>query len=246
MPFVQVAYRHSSTGQPSGLTPADVWRVAQRVRVQIREERLNRCLPVEAVVDRLTEIEVNGLQFETSWDLDHPVKNAAGKPVMGVTEYDNACPRCVMVSVNGPMLANAETLLRSTIAHEIGHVVFDAPGWLLTPPAGPVSSRFSWSPKTRDPRELRANEFMGALLAPPSLLRIDLQRQAKRQRIPTAALPSRVISGAPAFDGRKLDRDAVEEIIFNLAESYGVSESFMRVRLDRYDLLRTGDSWDAR
>lgn len=244
MPFVQVAYRHSSTGQPSALTPADVWHVAQKVRIQLREERLNRCLPVEAVVERLTEIEVNGLQFEASWDLDHPVKNAAGKPVMGVTEYDAACPRCVMVSVNGPMLANAQTLLRSTVAHEIGHVVFDAPSWLLTPPAGPVSSRLSWSPKTRDPRELRANEFMGALLAPPSLLRVDLQRQAKRHRIPTAR-PSRVISGAPAFDGRKLDRDAVEEIIFNLAESYGVSESFMRVRLDRYDLLRTGGSWDA-
>jgi hypothetical protein len=246
MPFVQVAYRHSSTGQPSGLTPADVWQVAQRIRVQIREERLNRCLPVEVVIDRLTEIEVNGLQFEASWDLEHPVKNAAGKPVMGVTEYDVACPRCVMVSVNGPMLADAETLLRSTIAHEIGHVVFDAPGWLLTPPARPVFSSFSLSPKTRDPRELRANEFMGALLAPPSLLKVDLQRQAKRQRMPAAVRPSRVISGASAYDGRKLDRDAVEEIIFNLAESYGVSESFMRVRLDRYDLLRTGDSWDAR
>ena len=34
--------------------------------------------------------------------------------------------------------------------------------------------------------------------------------------------------------------------MFSLAESYGVSESFMRVRLDRYDLLRTGRAWDAR
>ena len=54
------------------------------------------------------------------------------------------------------------------------------------------------------------------------------------------------MSGAPAYDGRHLDHDVVEEIIFSLAESYGVSESFMRVRLDRYDLLRTGRSWDGR
>ena len=106
---------------------------------------------------------------------------------MGVTEYDKASPRCVMVSVNGPMLANAETLLRSTIAHEIGHVVFDAPGWILVPPAVPVSSNYTSSPRTRDPRELRANEFMGALLVPPSLLRVDLQRKAKRQRLPASA-----------------------------------------------------------
>lgn len=247
MPCIQIAYRHSSlTAQPDRLAPSDIWLVAQRTRAQLSEGRLSRCLPVDAVVERLSEIEVNGLRFEASWDLDHPVINAAGKPVMGVTEYDKASPRCVMVSVNGPMLADAETLLRSTIAHELGHVVFDAPGWILASPAAPISSNFSSSPKTRDPRELRANEFMGALLVPPSLLRVDLQRLAKRQRLPTSAQPSSVISGAPAYDGRRLDRDVVEEIVFSLAESYGVSEGFMRVRLDRYDLLRTGRSWDAR
>jgi hypothetical protein len=246
MPVVQVAYRHSSfTGQPEGLSPADVWRVAQRVRFQLSERRLGRCLSVEGVAERLAEIEVNGLSFEASWDLDHAVTNAAGKPVMGVTEYDKASPRCVMVSVNGPMLANADTLLRSTIAHELGHVVFDAPGWILVPPAEQVSSSFSSSPRTRDPRELRANEFMGALLVPPCTLRVDLQRKAKRQRWPASPRPSTVIPGAPAYDGRQLDRDAVEEIVFSLAEIYGVSESFMRVRLDRYDLLRTGRAWDG-
>jgi Zn-dependent peptidase ImmA (M78 family) len=187
-----------------------------------------------------------GVRFEASWDLDHPVFNAAGQPVMGVTEYDKASPGCVMVSVNGPMLANAETLLRSTIAHEIGHVVFDAPGWILVPPAAPISSGFNSSRKPHDPRELRANEFMGALLVAPSMLRVDLQRKAKQQRLPASPRPSTVMSGAPAYDGRQLDRDVVEEIIFSLDESFGVSESFMRVRLDRYDLLRTGWSWDAR
>jgi hypothetical protein len=46
--------------------------------------------------------------------------------------------------------------------------------------------------------------------------------------------------GAPAYDGAHLDGDSVEELMFVLAERYGVSESFLRVRLERYDLMRTG------
>ena len=247
MPHIQVAYRHSQfTAQPDRLSAADVWRVARETRVQVGTDRFERRLDFGGVAQRLSDLEVNGVRFEAAWDLDHEVLNAAGEPVMGVTEYDKASPDCVMVSVNGPTLANAETLLRSTIAHEFGHVVFDAPGWILVPPAAPASSGFTSSPRTRDPRELRANEFMGALLVPPSLLRVDLQRQVKRHRFAASARPSTIISGAPAYDASRLDRDAVEEVIFSLAESYGVSESFLRVRLDRYDLLRTGRPWDAR
>ena len=47
-----------------------------------------------------------------------------------------------------------------------------------------------------------------------------------------------------AYDALHLDRDAVDEMIFELAECYGVSTTFLQVRLDRYDLLRTGRNWD--
>jgi hypothetical protein len=76
------------------------------------------------------------------------------------------------------------------------------------------------------------------------LARIDLQRQAKRQRLPASSRLSSVVPGATAFDALRLDREAVEEVIFELAERYGVSTSFLQVRLDRYDLLRTGRNWD--
>jgi Zn-dependent peptidase ImmA (M78 family) len=196
------------------------------------------------VAERVAELEINDVAFDVAWDLDHEVLNRAGKPVMGVTEYDKASPECVMVSVNGPMLAETETLLRSTIAHELGHVVFDAPSWVRVPPAVPAYSGIPSSSEKSDPREVRANEFMGALLVPPTLARIDLQRQAKRQRLPASVRPSNVVPGAIAFDALRLDRDAVEEVIFELAERYGVSTSFLQVRLDRYDLLRTGRNWD--
>jgi Zn-dependent peptidase ImmA (M78 family) len=159
---------------------------------------------------------------------------------MGVTEYDRASPDCVMVSVNGPTLGANEPLLRSTIAHELGHVVFDAPGWIRMAPAKAAYTTVSGDDAGRAPREIRANEFMGALLVPSSLIRIDLQRQAKRNRLPVSPRPSNVVVGATAYDASRLDPDAVDEVIFVLADRYGVSESFLRVRLDRYDLLRTG------
>ena len=70
-------------------------------------------------------------------------------------------------------------------------------------------------------------------------------RQAKRHRFAPSPRPSTVVSGAPAYDAASLDSDAVDELIFALAERYGVSESFLRVRLDRYDLLRTGRPWQS-
>ena len=238
---ITASYRHSIfTATPDDLAPSEVWTVARAVRNQLSESSFDRRLSLTDIEKRLSEMEINDVAFEVAWDFDHRVLNHAGKDVMGVTEYDKASPDCVLVSVNGPMLENADTLLRSTVAHEIGHLVFDAPGWVLIPPAQTVRSSFAASERTRDPRELRANEFMGALLVPPALVRVDMQRQAKRHRFPPSQRPSSVFSGAPAYDGSALDAEVVEEVIFTLAETYDVSPSFLRVRLDRYDLLRTG------
>ncbi|MBN8957108.1 MAG: ImmA/IrrE family metallo-endopeptidase [Rhizobiales bacterium] len=242
---IRAAYRHSRpTAAPARLSAAEVWSVARAVRGQLAIERAERKLELGNVAERVAQLEINDIMFDVAWDLEHEVLNVAGKPVMGVTEYDKASPDCVMVSVNGPMLAGTEPLLRSTIAHELGHVVFDAPGWVRVPPAAPAYSATAPAHKQGDPRETRANEFMGALLVPPTLARIDLQRQAKRQRLPASVRPSSIVPGAIAFDALRLDREAIEEVIFELAERYGVSTSFLRVRLDRYDLLRTGRNWD--
>lgn len=239
MTVITAAYRHSSfTAQPERLSAPELWSVAREVRRQLAPGRFQRQLPLADVTQALPRLVVNGVGFDVEWDLDHRVFNPAGKEVMAVTEYDKASPDCVLVSVNGPKLAHAETLLRSTIAHEIGHLVFDAPGWVLVPPAAPVKSGFAAIGTKACPRERRANEFMGALLVPPELLRVDWQRQAKQHRFVPSERASAVISGAPAYDGASLEREAVEEAIFALAERYGVSESFLSVRLERYDLLR--------
>ena len=153
MTAIRAAYRHSrTTATPARLTAAEVWSVARAVRGQLAADRSARKLDLENVAQRVAELEINDITFDVAWDLEHEVLNAAGKPVMGVTEYDKASPDCVMVSVNGPVLADSETLLRSTIAHELGHVVFDAPGWIRVPPAAPGSNPclLYTSPSPRD------------------------------------------------------------------------------------------------
>lgn len=234
------SYRHSTfTAEPEQLSTPEIWAVAHAVRGQMVPP-LHRRLALDEIGGAANRAEVNGVSFDIDWDLDHEVLNPAGQPVMGVTEYDRASPECVMVSINGPALNAHENLLRSTIAHELGHVVFDAPAWVTTTPAGSafLSPDASSGRGRRDPREQRANEFMGALLVPPALLRVDLQRHARKGRFAPSPHPSRIIRGAPAYDSCAQDPDALGEAVFALAELYGVSESFMRVRLARYDLLR--------
>ena len=235
---IQVAYPHSKeTGSPKSLSHKQIWATASAVRRQLQAPSVERNLPLEDLLPKLGRMAVNEARFEVDWDLEHTVLNRAGKPVMGATEYDKASPGCVMVSVNGPKLRN-DTVLRSTIAHELGHVVFDAPEWILCAPEQPVQTSFTGRVSWRDPREVRANEFMGALLVPASTLGLDLQRLARQQRLPRSRRPSAVLPNTSAYDDAKLDPDIIVDLIFELAERYGVSESFMRVRLERYDLLR--------
>jgi hypothetical protein len=121
-------------------------------------------------------------------------------------------------------------------------VVFDAPAWLAVRGEAFVqaASPFNPGPSAQwDPREVRANEFMGALLVPAPLIRVDWLRLVKRNRLPLSPKPSQVITGAPAIDGAAIDAEAAVEVLFSLGELYGVSSDFIRVRLARYDLLRT-------
>lgn len=242
MSRISACFRHSAlTYEPVQLTNREIWGVAQQVRSQLGDP-LNRQLELSGVEDRAGRFEVNGIRYNAIWDFDHDVRNARDEEVLGVTEYHDATPLHVLVSINGPRLNSAENLLRSTIAHELGHVVFDAPAWLALRGDAfvQVASEIAPGPTAQwNPMEVRANEFMGALLVPASLIRVDWLRLAKRNRLPVSERPSQVILGAPAVDGRSLDPDAAMELMFELSELYGVSADFIRVRLARYDLLRT-------
>jgi Zn-dependent peptidase ImmA (M78 family) len=243
MSQIIAGFRHSAlTYEPVQLSNREIWAVAQQVRNQLVADPLERRLDLSAVEEKAARLEVNGIRYGVIWDFDHNVRNAQNKEVLGVTEYHDATPLHVLVSINGPRLKSMDTLLRSTVAHELGHVVFDAPGWLVVRGESfvQVASEITPGPSSRwDPMEVRANEFMGALLVPASLIRTDFLRLAKRNRLRLSQRPSQVIIGAPAIDGAALDPEAATELLFSLSELYWVSEDFIRVRLARYDLLRT-------
>lgn len=240
---IAASFRHSAlTHQPVQLSSREIWAVAQRVRNQFPGNPLARRLELAGVEETAARFEVNGIRYGVLWDFDHRVRNAGDEEVLGVTEYHDATPLHVLVSINGPRLAAAEHLLRSTVAHELGHVVFDAPGWLAHPGEAVMRVASEIDPRPAalwNPVEARANEFMGALLVPPPLIRVDWLRLVKRNRLPLSPRPSQVIPGAPAADGGMLDPEAGAELMHALGELYGVSADFIRVRLSRYDLLRT-------
>ncbi len=243
MSQIIAGFRHSAlTYEPYQLSNREIWAVAHQVRNQLQGDALQRRLDLSAVEEKAARFEVNGIRYGVLWDLDHEVRNADDREVMGVTEYHEAAPLHVLVSINGPRLQESETLLRSTVAHELGHVVFDAPGWLAVRGEAFVqlASEITPGPTAKwDPKEVRANEFMGALLVPAPLIRVDWLRLVKRNRLPLSPKPSKVITGAPAVDGAAIDAETAMEVLFSLGELYGVSPDFIRVRLSRYDLLRT-------
>lgn len=251
---VEVSYPHSPlTGAVLPMTRRRVRTVATRVRNQIVEDTLQRRIDPEALADAAQALVVNDFAFAACWDLSNDVHTRSGEQVMGATEWDPAEPESVMVAVNGPLIGDAARVL-STAAHELGHVIFDAPSWIRTG-TEPVTASLATLPAAeldlvpeplsrgdeddiRRWSEWRADEFMGTLLTPPTLLRVDFLRLAKRHRLPPSPVPSQQLRGAPAFDGHTVEADTAFEILGTLAERYGLTPSFIRVRLDKYDLLR--------
>jgi hypothetical protein len=134
------------------------------------------------------------------------------------------------------LIGSEETLLRSTLFHEIGHVIFDGPRWTKSatcekasfyckPETGPFTSRMDWS-------EWRANEFMGGFLAPRSLL-----HRAMIKRAAADALPLRDFGALPVLDDGHVSEDRLSTLVFELAEVFGLSSAFIATRLQKYRLV---------
>jgi len=84
-----------------------------------------------------------------------------------------------------------------------------------------------------DWREFRANEFMGALLAP----RAPLHRELVRRAI-VLGLPLRDAGEDHPVLRAEGDPVRVDELLFDLAERFGVSAAFIEFRLHRYKLVQ--------
>lgn len=240
---LQIAYPFERRSlEPRPMNARDIWSVAEQVRRQFPSRRPIHCLDLEWLIRANRKMSVNGMEIVTQWDLDRSVRDGKGREALGVTEADPALPGVLLISLNADLIAGREYLKRSTLAHELGHALFDGPSMLRQagqPAFAMVTSDEEHLVKparvrgAMDWREFRANEFMGALLAPRALLHRELVRRAIALSLPLRDAgedqPVLRVTGDPM---------RVEQLLLDLAERFGVSTSFIEYRLARYALVQ--------
>ena len=242
-PTLVLSYPHLRPSlEPKRLRREEIWAVAEEARRQLCRGPRPKVDLIE-ISKRASRLQVNGLAFEARWDLDQAVTDDAGQPVFGALEHDPAFPFRATIALNGTFIGDRNNLARSTAAHELGHAIFETPAWIQraqTSADAPArhyrlsetaeraaGAEFDWV-------EWRANEFMGGFLAPRGLLHRHMHKRAAALEIP-------LIEGRDSRELPVVCRHAppplVDELIGELADMFGLSESFMRVRLRRYDLV---------
>ena len=258
MTTIRVGYPHYRSREPRPMKTEAIWRIAAEVRRQAAFAPARRRLDSRAAIDRTRRLEVNGVAFDVIWDIAGAVHDEDGRVVMGVCEHDADEPDQVMISLNRGIVGERPDLLRSTTGHELGHAVFDMPAAVqgerqlrLHLGDGPRVRRsfriVSPGPEhlsdsrsidgSMDWREWRANEFMGAFLAPPDRLHRSLLGLARQASLPVTFQAHRGKVGYPVVDARGLDGADLQPVADALADEFGLSEAFIWRRLVKYRLL---------
>lgn len=214
---------------------SDIWHVAMQMRRHLPAADAGRS-DAGTLMACVRHIEVNGRAIEIVWDADHEVHDENGMPVFGVCETDPDNPGVAYVSVNGPLLRDRPDILASTIAHELGHVVFDVPGVQRRYRSVTAGTSLHASERAS---EWRANEFMGALLVPAFELHRELLRLAAGEGLRLTRAQHHGRPGCPVVDGRS-NADALAGVVTVLAGHFGVSDGFVDMRLRRYRLVSNG------
>ena len=243
---------HRPSYAPKRLKAESIWAIADAARTQVSGNAQRARVEISQIIKRTRHLVVNGIAFETHWELDHPVIDDTGQPVAGAVEYDESYPSAALISINSELLRGRDDLACSTVAHELGHTIFDTPSWIQHTANGansPVvvpthhfqSAVYEDTYLDRMPAsaidwcEWRANEFMGGFLAPRSLLHRHLHKQAAGLKVPLVEGPT--TTDLPVVNERRAGIDAIEALLIELAEIFGLSIEFIRVRLRKYQLL---------
>jgi hypothetical protein len=105
------------------------------------------------------------------------VHDERGNPVLGICEYDPGVPDTAMVSVSPVGVNASDELVLSTLGHELGHAIFDAPGWIVDASKGPGlfddpndAARRAYRTTTRDVEHLAKVAPVVEAAATPSLV----------------------------------------------------------------------------
>ena len=85
-------------------------------------------MALDALVAAACEIVVNDRTLSVQWDLTRALRDRAGKAVLGICDVDPAEPGWAYVSIDGPTAERRPDLALSTVAHELGRLIFAAGG----------------------------------------------------------------------------------------------------------------------
>jgi hypothetical protein len=232
-----VEYPAFPSGEPMPLSAQAIQRVAADLRKQLFGFAI-RPISVTTLTKRVSKLSVNGQNLRIVWDMEHAVHDVDGKPALGACEYDPCEPGSVMISLNAELLADRPEMQISTASHELGHAVFEMPAAIAARAARVLRSRCSEPAKGRvkDWNEWRADEFMGAFLAPKRPFTKAFAREAASQGLP---LRWRNLHDVPTpfLTAAEVGWSAIDAVSLSLAEEFGVSDIFANVRLKKYDLI---------
>lgn len=239
---LEITYPYIGAGkEPRPMTAQQIWGVADQVRRQLTPRPNVPLLDLERVTRATSGMRVNSIAVSMHWDLERTIRDGRGREALGVTEADPAIPGVVLISINAALIADRDYLKRSTLAHELGHAVFDGPSMLHQ--AGrpafamvtPDESHLETAARGRggiDWREFRANEFMGGLLVPRALLHRELVRHSA-----ASGLALRDTGESEPVLRKRSDPNRIEGLLIDLGERFGVSATFIEYRLHRYGLV---------
>ncbi len=218
MPVLTLDYRHCDRNRPRFIKHSEVEAIALLARQQLVDAAID-ALSLQ-VLRSVSGLKINGVAFDLAVDTENTVHDESGNPVLGICEYDPGMPDTAMVSVSPVGDGVSEELVQSTLAHEIGHAVFDSPGWIVDASRGPRlfdaiddGARKVYRTTTRDGEhlaraaaatdgvlpatrgeeyfaELRANEFMGSLLVPRQRLYAVIEELAPENNVKIVRGPS--------------------------------------------------------
>jgi Zn-dependent peptidase ImmA (M78 family) len=230
--------------EPRHLRREEIWKIADAARRQICGVAGRPKVALSQLMARTRRLRVNGISVDLHWELTESLADEFGNPAMGCTSHDERWSNAAMICLNAEAIGERDDLARSTAAHELGHSIFEAPAWIArrekrhddgpapqrryqpSPDSERDAARMQWS-------EWRANEFMGAFLAPPRLLHLHAHKRAAALGLPMTAGDRSL----PIINSRKACADSIETVATELAEMFGVSIPFIQMRLQKYRLI---------
>lgn len=186
MTVLSVNYRYSGRYKPYFLNNAAIEETAAAVRAQLVSPETD-AISV-SVLREISGLKVNGLNFELWVSLDHPVTDhETGKTVYGLCEFDPGTGVDAASLLVSPVSEGmTEELVLSTFGHELGHAVFEAPGWIADSKAGPglfdqadQAPRQAYRTTTRDAEHLTSSGASQVQAGQGLLARI---REAEREK----------------------------------------------------------------